>query len=72
MITVKMEKECGCFKRSDFESVKSFGSKDDALMYAQELCTKMNETFCEKHRFSVHETAENEMTIKVAMNEATA
>jgi len=68
MITVKMEKECGCFKRSDYEAVKRFDSKDDALLYAQELCTDMNETFCQKHSFRVVETAENEMTINLAMN----
>lgn len=68
MIAVKMEKECGCFKRSDFESVKIFDTKDDALIYAQEMCTQMNETFCKKHRFSVYETAEDEMTIQLAMN----
>ena len=69
MITVRMEKECGCFKRSDYPSTKAFDTKDDALLYAQELCAEMNETFCQKHRFSVHETAEEEMTIKEAMND---
>ena len=68
MITVKMEKECGCFKRSDYEAVKTFESKDDALLYAQELCSDMNETFCQKHVFRVTETADNEMTINLAMN----
>jgi len=68
MTTVKMEKECGCFKRSDYESVKTFESKDEALLYAQELCSDMNETFCKKHCFSVIETADREMTIRLAMN----
>ena len=67
MITVQMEKECGCFKRADFQSVKTFENKDDALIYAQEVCADMNETFCKKHRFSVSETGDKEMTICVAM-----
>jgi len=69
MITVKMEKECGCFKRSGIESVKTFENKDEALIYAQGLCEDMNETFCKKHGFSVIESAENEMTIRVAMSD---
>lgn len=68
MITLKMEKECGCFKRSDFEAVKTFENKDDALVYAQEMCTEMNETFCKKHRFQVMENGENELLITVQMN----
>lgn len=69
MITVKMEKECGCFKRAGHESVKAFENKDDALLYAQEMCEEMNETFCKKHCFSVSETGEKEMTICVAMSD---
>jgi len=69
MITVKMEKECGCFKRSDYASVKTFDDKDEALLYAQEICADMNETFCQKHRFSVAETGEEEMTIRLAMRD---
>jgi len=68
MITVKMEKICGCFKRSEYASAKTFESKDDALLYAQELCADMNETFCQKHCFRVTETSDDEMTINVAMN----
>lgn len=68
MITVKMEKECGCFKRSDFESSKSFKSKDEALLYAQQMCEDMNETFCSKHRFGVVESGEKEMMITLQMN----
>jgi len=68
MYNVIMEKECGCFKRSDFQSMKSFESKDNALIYAQELCEDMNETFCQKHRFNVIETSETEMMISLSMN----
>lgn len=67
MITVKMEKECGCFRRSEYDSAKTFVNKDEALLYAQEICADMNETFCKKHCFSVTETGESEMTVCVAM-----
>lgn len=68
MTNVTMEKVCGCFKRSGYENSKAFENKDDALLYAQELCEEMNETFCQKHRFSVIETGEADMTISLAMN----
>lgn len=37
------------------ESVKSFENKDDALIEAQEWTAEMNETFCQKHHFSIVE-----------------
>lgn len=67
MFTVKMEKECGCFKRSGMESVKSFENRDDALLEAQEWAEEMNETFCKKHNFNVVEEG-NDLIIKVEMN----
>lgn len=67
MYNVKIEKECGCFKRSGMESVKTFENKDDALIEAQEWATEMNETFCQKHNFSIIEEG-NDFIIKVEMN----
>lgn len=67
MYNVKIEKECGCFKRSGMESVKTFDNKDDALIEAQEWASEMNETFCQKHNFSIVEE-ENDLIIKVEMN----
>jgi hypothetical protein len=67
MINVRMEKECGCFKRSGIESVKSFENKEDALSEAQAWCEEMNETFCQKHNFSFSDEGE-EILIKVEMN----
>lgn len=67
MFTVKMEKECGCFKRSGMESVKTFENKDDAMVEAQEWTAEMNETFCQKHNFSIVEEG-NDLIIKVEMN----
>ena len=67
MYNVKIEKECGCFKRSGMDSVKSFENKDDAMVEAQEWAAEMNETFCQKHNFSVVEEGDV-MMIKVDMN----
>ncbi len=68
MITVEMEKQCGCFKRSDFEAVQTFDNKDEALKEALAMCEDMNETFCKKHNFKVAEEGDK-LIIKVAMND---
>lgn len=67
MFNVKMEKECGCFKRSGMESVKTFGNKDDAMVEAAQWAEEMNETFCQKHNFTIVEEG-NDLIIKVEMN----
>lgn len=67
MFNVRMEKECGCFKRSGMPTVKAFDNKDDALSEAQEWSEEMNDTFCRKHKFNVVEEG-NEFIIKVEMN----
>ena len=67
MITVKMEKQCGCFKRSDFQDEQTFESKEEALKEALAMCEDMNETFCQKHNFSVVEEGDT-MMIKLEMN----
>lgn len=67
MFSVKVEKECGCFKRSGMESVKTFHTKDDAMTEAKAWAEEMNETFCQKHNFTIAEEG-NELIIKVEMN----
>jgi len=67
MFNVKIEKECGCFKRSGMPTIKAFDNKDDALIEAGEWAEEMNETFCKKHNFTVVEEG-NDLVIKVAMN----
>lgn len=67
MFNVKIEKECGCFKRSGMQNIKTFDNKDDAMMEAKAWAEEMNETFCQKHVFSIAEEG-NELIIKVAMN----
>jgi len=67
MITLKMEKQCGCFKKSDFKEEQTFATKEEALKEALAMCEDMNETFCQKHNFTVVENGD-EMMIKVDMN----
>lgn len=67
MFNVRIEKECGCFKRSGMPTLKVFDNKDDALVEAQDWAQEMNETFCRKHHFAVVE-AGNDLLIKVEMN----
>jgi len=67
MYSVKIERECGCFRRSGMKNIKSFENKDAALVEAQEWAEEMNETFCKKHSFSVVEEG-NDFIIKMGMN----
>lgn len=67
MFNVRIEKECGCFKRSGMPTIKAFDNKDDALVEAQNWAEEMNGTFCRKHRFAVVEEG-NDLLIKVEMN----
>jgi hypothetical protein len=67
MFNVKIEKECGCFKRSGMPTIKAFDNKDDALIEAGEWSDEMNETFCKKHSFTVVEEG-NDLIIKMVMS----
>lgn len=66
MYNVIMEKQCGCFKRSGEEPVKSFDNKDDALIAANAWKDMMNDEYCGKHAFSVQESGDN-LLIVMAM-----
>ena len=67
MITLKMEKQCGCFKKSSFDAEQTFSTKEEALQEAKAMCEDMNETFCQKHSFSFVENG-NEIIIKMEQN----
>ena len=67
MYSVKVEKECGCFKRSGMKVQQSFNNKEEALIEAKEMAEEMNEAFCKKHNFNVAENG-NEMLIQVTAN----
>ena len=66
MYKVKMEKECGCFRRSGISAIKEFATHEKALKEAQMMCEDMNENFCGKHSFSV-EAGEEIIVIKMQM-----
>jgi len=67
MITVKMQRECGCFKKSSYKSIETFANIEDAKSKANEICESMNINFCQKHKFiSVEEN--DEITIKMSIN----
>jgi hypothetical protein len=68
MYTVKVTKECGCFKKSGMPAMQEFSDKDAALQEAVDMAEDMNTTFCQKHVFSVLENG-NEILIQVAMND---
>ncbi len=65
MFTVKVSKECGCFKKSDFENNAEYVDKDEALMQAQKMTKIMNDDFCQKHNFTLIEDGSS-FTIEVA------
>lgn len=65
MFKVVVEKECGCFKKSDFENNKSYDNGDDALIDAQNMLKHMNNEFCGKHNFNLSENGTN---FSIAMN----
>ncbi len=68
MYTVKVEHECGCFKRSEYQSEKTFDSQKDAYNYTNILAEFMNEDFCSAHLFFPQRVSDNEFMIKVAEN----
>lgn len=59
MFTVTIDKECGCFNKSDLTNNQQFASKDDALIEARGMATHMNENFCQKHEFTLFEDGSN-------------
>ena len=67
MPVVKMQRECGCFKDSDYKAIQEFDTIDEALDVANAMCADMKENFCGKHNFrAVYE--DGNMIIKVEMN----
>ncbi len=64
MFKIIVEKECGCFKRSDLQNNLSLDSKDEALSKSIEMKDYMNSEFCGKHAFIVQEVGD---TFVIAM-----
>ena len=53
MFTITMEKECSCFKRSNFETEQSFESEEEAFEIATQMENAMTNEICKQHDFSV-------------------
>ena len=66
MYKIIVEKQCGCFKRSDMEASSVMDSKDDALLKSIEMRDTMNNKFCAKHTFSIKE---EDNTFIITMNQ---
>ena len=65
MFKISLDKECGCFKKSDFQNNKSYDNSDEALIKAQSMVNIMNNDFCGKHNFTI---SENGTTFSISMN----
>ena len=68
MITLEMEKQCGCFKKSDFQALQRFDTKEQAHKVATAMCEEMSENFCQKHNFTIEKNGDT-LLIKVAFND---
>lgn len=66
MFTIHVEKECGCFKKSDFTNNMKFDDKDNALLQALNMTKEMNQEFCQKHEFEVVEEGD---VFKISVDE---
>ena len=53
MFTVTLEKECSCFKRSNFKTTQSFKTEDEASTVAHKMAKEMTKEFCKEHGFAV-------------------
>lgn len=68
MFNVIVEKECGCFKKSSLSANSQFATKEEAQKEAEAMCEDMNDTFCQKHIFTLEENG-NDIIIKMAMRD---
>lgn len=68
MYTVQVEKECSCFKKSEYENNVTFETQKDAYQYANTVAEFMNEEFCNTHIFSAHKGDGDYFLIAVVPN----
>lgn len=68
MYTVHMAKECGCFKKSEYESTKTFETQRDAYNYSHVLAELMNDDFCSTHLFTAQKLENDDFMITVVDN----
>ncbi len=69
MYMISVEKECGCFKRSDLQNNVAMDNKDEAMMRSIDMVNHMNGEFCGKHKFKLIET---DNSFVIAMNDSTS
>ena len=55
MFTVRIENECSCFKKSEFENNLKYEDKADATMKAKILECRMSQEFCCTHYFEAED-----------------
>lgn len=68
MYTVQMEKECGCFKKSEYKNNMTFDTQKDAYQYANIVAEFMNEEFCGTHIFTAHRAEGGNFLITMVTN----
>ncbi len=68
MYTVTMEKECACFKKSEYSNNVTFETQQEAYQYGKIVEELMNEEFCGKHTFYSEPGEGDSFVIRVAMN----
>lgn len=68
MYTVQMEKECKCFKKSEYSNIMTFETQKDAYNYANLIAEFMNEEFCSTHIFTAHRVEDSHFLITVSTN----
>lgn len=59
MYNISVEKECGCFIKSDLQNNLEIENKEDALLKAIDMKREMDITFCGKHDYEVREESNN-------------
>jgi hypothetical protein len=53
MYEVKVDRECGCFKKSDLVNNQDFSSMEEAKAEATRMMEVIDKTFCAKHNFAL-------------------
>jgi len=51
MYEVKVDRECGCLKKSDLTNNQDFDSAEEAQKEATRMMEVIDKTFCAKHNF---------------------
>jgi len=68
MFRVLMEKECECFKKSEYTNNNTFKTQQDAYNYANVVAELMNEEFCGRHEFYSQRAEDDNFVIRVIRN----